>query len=85
MSVQQAASDCIQLLQAARQWGERGDFKATWIEDSPQYRQIRSIGELVNDEAGLEGMKIVIQTVRQGYRYGYLLDHFWDRIGGWYA
>ena len=85
IDVTKAASDCISLLQAAHEWGEKRNFGATWMEDSPQYRSIRTIGEAVHEANGLEGMEYVIQLVRASYRHGYTLDHFWDGIGEWRA
>ena len=85
LDLREAATICIILLKDAHDWGERRGFGATWIEDSPQYEEIRAIGKSVNEAAGLKGMQIVIQLVRQSYRHGYLLDHFWDRIGKWFA
>jgi hypothetical protein len=76
---------CIDLIIEARRWGESRGFGATWMEESPQYDEIRQIGEAVNDAKGLNGMVQVIQEVRQNFRYGYLLDHFWDGIGDWHA
>lgn len=83
--VKQTAQKCIFLLQEARAWGEPRGFGATWMEDSPQYGEIRKIGFAVDDALGLSGMQMVIQLVRQSYRHGYLLDHFWDGIGKWMA
>lgn len=85
VDLQMAAGDCALLLTAAYAWGERNGFGATWMEDSPQYKEIRRLGEAINASAGLEGMKTVIQLVRLSYRHGYMLDHFWDRIGRWFA
>jgi hypothetical protein len=81
----QAAMNCVSLLQEARGWGEQRGFGATWMEDSPQYRKIREIGNSVDEALGLPGMQMVLQLVRRSYRHGYLLDHFWDGIGKWRA
>jgi hypothetical protein len=83
--INQAVMNCVSLLQDARAWGEQRKFGATWMEDSPQYAEIRKIGQAVDGAMGLTGMQMVIQLVRQSYRYGYLLDHFWDGIGKWRA
>jgi hypothetical protein len=74
---------CIRLLAAAREWGAAKGFTATWIEESPEFEPIREIGRSVYREGGLDGLMRIIQTVRHSYRYGYLLDHFWDGIGEW--
>jgi hypothetical protein len=84
-SGREIARGCIPLLTAANEWGELRGFGEDWMKKSPQYTQIRKIGEAVNRTSGLDGMVVVIQVVRQSYRQGYLLDHFWDRIGKWRA
>ncbi len=83
--LQETARECISLLAAANEWGERRGFEDGWMKKSPHYKQIRKIGESVNSSSGLDGMAAVIQMVRRSHRHGYLLDHFWDGIGQWFA
>lgn len=78
-----AARECASLLNAANLWGERRQFDARWMEESPQYREICGIGRAVHQACGIDGMELVIKKVRQQSRVGYLLSHFWEGTGVW--
>jgi HEAT repeats/HEAT repeat len=80
-----ASLHAIDLLTRAYSWGESRGFAATWMEDSPQYGELRELGRSVDKHSGLNGMIAVIQLARRNYTRGYTLDHFWDKIGGWRA
>ena len=85
MDFSEITQSCVRLLMAAREWREAEGFTATWIEQSPQFEEIRNLGRSVDTMSGLSGLVAVIQLVRRSYRHGYLLDHFWDGIGEWRA
>lgn len=72
----------MQLIAKAYDLGKRSGFRL--FEEYPQYKQIRSIGKRIHRRGGIEAMQRSYYYIRaQDLRFGGMLDHFWDGIGGW--
>ena len=86
MSYDDLMKELVRLCQEGYNWGQKNGFPV--MEEYPQYKAVRRIGERIHEISGLSGMQQACQilhdrvTVREGGGQ-YLAEQSWRDIGDW--
>lgn len=80
--------ELIQLVRDADAWGSNNGFPE--VEQYPQYKRVRQLGEEFNKLAGIGGMQKALSSTQRRLvdfppeKYSYaIIVHGWAGIGGW--
>ena len=85
---EQVIEELTSLCKAALAWGRKKGYPV--VEDYPQYKRARAIGEQIYASAGFQAMKQTEMMVRERIKSRdnpptFLLEYGWNGIGEWMA